>query len=207
MRAGLGWIGKNTCLIGPRGDSGRFIGVVLTDLDPNELRTAPVEAAAERCGSCTACLDACPTGALPEPFFLDSRRCISYLTIEHRGAVPEPLRRKMGEWLFGCDICQEVCPWNRKVSPVSDARLSVDPRYTETSLAQLAALDEVGFRAAFRKTPLARPRRSGMVRNALIAGANIADPELLKQAAELLDDDDPVIAETARWVSDRGGEE
>ncbi len=199
LRAGLGWIGRNTCLIGPRGNSWRFIGVLLTDLElPAAARRLP-----ERCGSCRACLDACPTAALPRPHFVDATRCISYLTIEHRGSIPVELREGMGDWLFGCDICQEVCPWNRRVEAGGAAEFRVDPRYEELSLADLVGLDESAFRERFRKTPLARPKRVGLVRNALIVGANLGDPAVLKAARKLLEDPEESLRETARWVSDR----
>ncbi|MDQ7007170.1 MAG: tRNA epoxyqueuosine(34) reductase QueG [Acidobacteriota bacterium] len=199
LRAGLGWIGKNTCLIGPRGDSWRLIGVVLTDLPP----LPPVPPAADRCGTCRACLDACPTGALPEPYFLDARRCISYLTIEHRGEIEAEMEPAVGDWLFGCDICQEVCPWNRRVVPSGEEALALDPRWSQWSLGALARLDPETWRREFRKTPLGRPRRGGLVRNALVVGANLGDPDVLAAARELVDDEDPQVAATARRVLER----
>jgi epoxyqueuosine reductase len=199
VRAGIGWIGKNTCLIGPGGDSWRFIGVLLTDLP-----LAPTAArAAERCGSCRACLDACPTGAFDGPWQLDARRCISYLTIEHRGTIDPGLRAPMGEWLFGCDVCQEVCPWNRRVEPVADGAFEPSPALTGLSLAEIVRLDEAGFRERFRRTPLGRPKRAGLVRNALIAGANAGDPEVMAAARDLVDDEDDGVRDAARWVLER----
>ena len=197
-RAGVGWIGKNTCLIGPGGDSWRVLGVLLVDFEVPASQRAPL---AERCGSCRACLDACPTDAFPEPWVLDARRCISYLTIEKRGNIPVELRSKMGDWLFGCDVCQEVCPWNRKATGVVDPRFEA-PR-AAPSLAEIARLDEGDFRALFRRTPLARPKRAGLVRNALIAGANAGDAEIVDAARTLVDDDDEVVRETARWVLEK----
>jgi epoxyqueuosine reductase len=202
-RAGLGWFGKNTCLIGPRGDSWRFIGVLLTDLELAETGPPPEE----RCGTCTACLDACPTGAIREPWFVDATSCISYLTIELRGESPPEWRSAIGDWVFGCDVCQEVCPWNRRAVPADEPGLAVDPAYEEISLAELAAMDEQTFRERFRGSPLRRPKRAGMVRNALIVGANIGDPELLSVAGRLVDDPDPGVRDAARWAvgaSDRG---
>ncbi|MDH3284791.1 MAG: tRNA epoxyqueuosine(34) reductase QueG [Acidobacteriota bacterium] len=201
VRAGLGWFGKNTCLIGPDGDSWRFIGVVLTDLP----LPATGEPLTERCGSCRACLDACPTGAIPEPWFVDAGRCISYFTIEQRGAVPEPFREQLGDWLFGCDVCQEVCPWNRRLEPAADDAFAVSDALSRTGLAELIRMSEVEFRDRFRGTPLTRPKRSGMVRNALTVGANTGDPEVIEAARDLVDDEDPVVAETARWVVSRAG--
>ncbi len=195
-RAGLGWFGRNSCLIGPRGNSWRFIGVLLTELDL-PVCAVPVS---ERCGSCTACLDACPTDAFDGPYRVAASRCISYLTIEHRGAIPEELRQGIGDWLFGCDLCQEVCPWNRQVKPGEEPAWRVRPEYEALSLAELAGLDEEGFRAAFRRTPLARSKRAGLVRNALIVGANLGDAELARVAEELVDDPDEGVRDAARWV-------
>ena len=198
-RAGLGWFGKNTCLIGPRGDSWRFIGVLLTDLELSGTGPAPQE----RCGTCTACLDACPTGAIREPWFVDATRCISYLTIELRGPIPREWRPAIGNWLFGCDVCQEVCPWNRKTPPVDEPGLAVDQAYAQISLAELAAMDEATFRESFEGSPLRRPKRAGMVRNALIVGANTGDDEVLRVAARLVDDPDPGVRDAARYALQR----
>jgi epoxyqueuosine reductase len=154
VRAGLGWFGKNTNLIGPRGSSWLLLGQVLTDLD-----LPPDDPATNRCGTCTACIDACPTGAIPSLYLVDSTRCISYLTIELRGAIPAGQRAALGDWALGCDVCQEVCPWNRKTDPVADEAF-LPGRHLETrSLADLVRLDEASFREEFRPTAMERPRR------------------------------------------------
>lgn len=196
VRAGLGWIGRNNCLIGPEGDSWRFIGVALTDL---ELPSSGV-ALTERCGSCRACLDACPTQAIPEPFFVDAGRCISYLTIEHRGAIPLPLRDQIGDWLFGCDVCQEVCPWNQRAAPSGDPYYALRDELAETTLADVAALDVPTFRRTFRQTPQLRPKRAGMVRNALLVGYHERDAAVMEVAKRLVEDPEEAVRETARWV-------
>jgi epoxyqueuosine reductase len=161
-RAGLGWVGKNTMLLHPALGSWFFIGVLLT--------TAPLAhdaALPDRCGTCRACLDACPTGAFVAPYVLDARRCISYLTIEHRGALDPALAAALGRWQFGCDVCQDVCPWNRK-APVTreDAFL---PAVPYPGAAAVAAMDNAAFTRRFADTPLLRPRAEGMRRNARIA--------------------------------------
>ncbi|RMG43850.1 MAG: tRNA epoxyqueuosine(34) reductase QueG [Acidobacteria bacterium] len=197
--AGLGWIGKNTCLIGPRGDSWRFIGILLTDLEP----PPPPPPVRERCGSCRACLDACPTGALPEPWYLDARRCISYLTIEHRGPIPEALREGIGDWLFGCDVCQEVCPWNRRVTPHAGEAFRSRPELERLELEELLAMDDERFRRTFRGSPLRRAKRAGLVRNALIVAANTGARGLLGAVRRLERDPEPAVSETARWAAGR----
>jgi epoxyqueuosine reductase len=164
-RAGLGWIGKNTSVIGSTLGSYFLIGVVLTtaamELD------APV---ADRCGSCTACLEACPTAALVAPYVLDARRCISYLTIEHRGEIPAEFRGALHGWIFGCDICQEVCPWNRKASVARDSELA--PRGSLGELAELRGADDEHLRARFRQSALWRAKAAGLRRNvALVLAA------------------------------------
>jgi len=158
-----------------------------------------------RCAGCAGpCVDACPTGAIPEPWFVDANRCISYLTIEHRGPVPRELHAGIGDWVFGCDVCQEVCPWNRRVDPVAEPAFAARAELEQLTLAELARLDEAGFRERFRGTPLARPKRAGLVRNALIAGANAGDAEVIEAARHLVDDPDPTVRETARAVLSRG---
>ncbi|HVP51955.1 MAG TPA: tRNA epoxyqueuosine(34) reductase QueG [Terriglobales bacterium] len=196
--AGMGWIGKNTCLINQRVGSWLFLGVILTSLE-----LAPDLPAADRCGSCTRCLDACPTQAFVAPRELDATRCISYLTIEKRGAIPEELRPGMGNHVFGCDICQDVCPWNRK-APASQAP-EFQPRQERfhPALAWLGALSEEEFRTAFRGSPIRRARRSGLRRNAVVAMGNSGQRGSVPFLQQLARDPDPVVAEHAEWALKR----
>ncbi len=163
QRAGLGWIGKNTMLIDPDRGSFFFLAAVLTNLD---LEPDP-PFGTDHCGTCTRCLDACPTGAITEPWILDARRCISYLTIEHRGEIAPDLARQLGGWVFGCDICQDVCPWNQKFArEAGDSLLDLDPNLAQVDLRDLLEIDEDEFDRRFGRTPLTRPGREGMKRNA-----------------------------------------
>jgi epoxyqueuosine reductase len=161
--AGLGWIGKNTNLLASELGSYFFIGLVLTTAGLTSDEPHP-----DRCGTCTACLDACPTRAFDGPYLLDARRCIAYLTIEHRGAISEAFHAAIGDWLFGCDICQEVCPWNRH-APMAQ---NVEPGTPPPALETLASMSESEFRERFRGSPLKRARREGLARNAAIVLAN-----------------------------------
>ena len=195
MLAGLGWFGKNTMLLDRRLGSWFFLAALLLDC-PLEY-DAPH--AADYCGTCTACLDACPTGALVEPGVLDARRCISYLTIELRDAVPETRRPGIGSWLFGCDICQEVCPWNRKVKPVPDATFAPCPALNPVELATLFDLDDDAFRARFRHSALWRARRRGLLRNAAIVLGNKPSPGSERALRRGLEDSDPVVREACQW--------
>ena len=195
-RAGLGWIGKNTNLLTPSLGSYFFIGIVLTTAE-----LAFDERLPDRCGTCTACLDACPTGAFVEPYVLDARRCISYLTIEHRGHVPAELRAGVGEWLFGCDVCQDVCPWNRKAEPGHEPALA--PSAEIDSLESLLQLDDVNFRARFRGTAMARTKRAGLLRNAAIVLGNRGNQSAVGALTRALDDRDDVVRQAAAWALER----
>ena len=194
--AGLGWIGKNTNLIAPDLGSCFFIGLVLTTAELACDVRHP-----DRCGTCRACLDACPTGAFVEPYVLDARRCISYLTIEHRGPIPPRDREKTGSWLFGCDVCQEVCPWNRRAPEAPNPALG-GPLPLPTP-GELLALDEAQFRARFRRTALWRARRSGLLRNAALAAANQGDRSAVPALQRAAADADPTVREAAAWALER----
>jgi epoxyqueuosine reductase len=195
-RAGLGWFGKNTMLLNRRLGSYVFLGALLLDL---ELRPDPPHDTTH-CGTCTACLDACPTQAFAAPGQLDTRRCISYLTIELRGPVPSELRPGLGDWLFGCDVCQEVCPWNRKATPGAEPALAPRPDLVALDPAELLSLSEEEFRHRFRNTALTRPRRRGLLRNAALVLGNRGDPAALPALRRALDDPEPLVREAAQWA-------
>lgn len=197
-RAGLGWVGKNTMLINPRRGSYFFLAAVLTDL---ELQS-DTPFTRSHCGTCTACLDACPTKAFPEPFVLDATRCISYLTIELRSDIPAELREPMGNWLYGCDICQEVCPWNRKGSP-DPVQFPHDPDLEWLDPVELLGLDADAFRVRFKKTSLFRNRRAGLLRNAAIVLGNIGDKRALPALEKALTDSAELIRGAAAWAIER----
>jgi epoxyqueuosine reductase len=195
-RAGLGWIGKNTMLLNPRLGSWFVLGALLVDLDLDP--TPPFEAG--HCGTCTACLDACPTGAFAGPYQLDARRCISYLTIELKGDVPEAQRPAVGDWLFGCDVCQEVCPWNHKALPGHPA-LAPRGDLALVDAAELLGLSAEAFRARFEGTALyPRPGRPGVLRNAALVLGNTGDAGALPALRRALDDAEPAVREAAAWA-------
>jgi len=193
--AGVGWIGKNTCILNQKLGSWLFLGVILTSLE-----VAPDLPAPDRCGSCTRCIDACPTNAFIAPYQLDSNRCISYLTIEKRGIIPEELRAGMGPHVFGCDICQDVCPWNRK-SPSACAE-EFQPRegLMNPALEWLAQMTPEEFQQRFRGSPVRRSKRSGLRRNAVVAMGNSGNPRFVPVLEDISRDDDAVVAEHARWA-------
>jgi epoxyqueuosine reductase len=232
-RAGLGWLGKNTLLLNAKLGSWFFLGAILTTLDIPPTLGAAESPAPDLCGSCTRCIDACPTGALVEPYVMDARLCISYLTIELRASIPEPLREPMGRHVFGCDICQDVCPWNRR-APVTEAaefqprtfshpaenksRELANSAATDTEeeslflprLEWLAAMNEEQFRAVFRESPVKRTKWRGLVRNACIALGNSAPVSGTAEhgsVSELLKrlsaSADPLISESAQWAFSR----
>jgi epoxyqueuosine reductase len=193
--AGLGAWGKNTCLLHPEHGSWFFLGEVVTDLD------LPADAPRlDMCGSCTACLDACPTGALPAPYVLDATRCISYLTIEVKGPIPADRRAGLGRHVFGCDICQDVCPWNRRRRVRGPAEFEARPGLVSPDLAELALLDDEAFRARFRKSPVKRAKRRGLLRNVAVALGNAGDPRHRPALERLAADADSVVSEHARWA-------
>jgi epoxyqueuosine reductase len=196
--AGVGWLGKNTCLINQKIGSWLFLGVIVTSLELTPDLPAP-----DRCGTCTRCIDACPTQAFIAPHQLDSNKCISYLTIEKRGSIPEKLRTGMGHQVFGCDICQDVCPWNRK-APASD-KAEFQPRegLVNPALDWLAEISEEEFREKFRGSPIKRTKRNGLRRNALIAIGNTKDRSLLPVVDRAINDPDATISDAARWAREQ----
>ncbi len=198
--AGLGWFGKNTLLINRRLGSDLFLAALLTDcdLEPDEPHQT------QHCGSCTRCLDVCPTGAFPEPYVLDATKCISYLTIELRNAIiPEPLRAGMGDWLFGCDECQTVCPWTSKAPATQVPDFAARPALANRPLTEWLALTPDEFTDQLGPTPLSRPGWNGIIRNACIAAGNSGDAAYLPLLKQLTSSADSIVSETAHWAIDR----
>jgi epoxyqueuosine reductase len=195
-RAGLGWFGKNAMLLNKQQGSYFFLGALLLDL---ELRADPVHETSH-CGTCTACLDACPTQAFLGPGVLDSRRCISYLTIELKDQVPEELRPGLGDWVFGCDVCQEVCPWNRKAPPGKEPAFGARPDLDPVDPEELLRLSEEGFRRRFHGTALMRSKRRGLLRNAALVLGNRGDPAALPALEGALHDPEALVREAAAWA-------
>jgi epoxyqueuosine reductase len=193
--AGVGWIGKNTCIINQKNGSWLFLGVILTSLE-----LAPDVPAPDRCGTCTRCIEACPTSAILAPYQLDSNKCISYLTIEKRGSIPEDLRVGMGRHVFGCDICQDVCPWNRKAPASTAPEFEPRPGLVNPALAWLAEMSAEEFRAVFRGSPIRRTKRSGLRRNVAIAMGNSGSRQFLPLLDQLAADEDESVAESAQWA-------
>jgi len=198
QRAGLGWQGKHTNLLSRTHGNWLFLGTILTaaEIEPDTAET-------EHCGRCTACLDACPTNAFPAPFQLDARRCLSYLTIEFADPWPEEFRIATGSRIYGCDDCLAVCPWNKFAQEAREMRLLPRPALESPPLAELAALDDPGFRALFAKSPVKRIGRDRFIRNVLYAIGNSGDPTLRVCAERLIDDPAPVVRDAATWAVGR----
>jgi len=196
--AGLGWQGKHTNLVSREIGNWFFLGAIFTTLalDPDAAET-------DHCGSCRACLDICPTDAFPSPYRLDARRCISYLTIEHKGPVDPELRPLMGNRIYGCDDCLAVCPWNKFAQTAAEARYFARVELQRPRLADLAELDDAGFRSLFAGSPIKRIGRNRFVRNVLYAIGNSSDPTLCPSAERLKSDPDPVVADAAHWAEMR----
>jgi epoxyqueuosine reductase len=194
-RAGLGWQGKHTNLVSRQYGSWLFLGAIFTTLElPFD------EPEADHCGSCSACLDVCPTKAFDAPYKLDPRRCISYLTIEHKGPIPRELRAAMGNRIFGCDDCLAVCPWNKFAQEGREAKLSARQALQRPVLGELLELDEAGFRDLFRKSPVKRTGRDRFIRNVLIAIGNSGDPALAIKVEAQLNDVSPLVRGAAVWA-------
>jgi epoxyqueuosine reductase len=197
-QSGLGWIGKNTCVIHQQLGSWLLLGVIVTSISVPPH--AVPELAADRCGTCTRCIDACPTEALVAPREMDASRCIAYLTIEKKGQIPEELRAGMGRQVFGCDICQDVCPWNRRAPIAVKPGMEARPELVNPALQWLASLDAAGFRGSFKGSPLERTRRKRLHRNVAIAMGNSHDKSFLPQLEVWALSEDEVLAEGARWA-------
>ena len=198
QRAGLGWIGKNTCLINPAGGSYFLLAEIFLDLELEPDRPFTTD----QCGTCTRCLDACPTGCILSDRTLDAGRCISYLTIELKEGMPPELRPLTGDWVFGCDICQMVCPWNRFASPEGDPVFRGDPDTRQPEPVGELALTTQDFNRKFKDSPVRRAKRRGYERNVAVALGNIGSAEDLPALQVLLDDPDPMVREHALWATD-----
>jgi epoxyqueuosine reductase len=194
-RAGLGWQGKHTNLVSRQYGSWLFLGAIFTTLELPDDQAEP-----DSCGSCRACLDICPTAAFPAPYRLDARRCISYLTIEHKGPIPRDLRAAIGNRIYGCDDCLAVCPWNKFASQGREAKLSARDALRAPRLADLARLNDAQFRTLFSNTSIKRTGRDRFVRNVLIAIGNSTDASLAVEAEKLLDDASPLVRGAAVWA-------
>ena len=194
-KAGIGWQGKHTNLVSRQFGSWLFLGEIFTTLD-----LPPDDGETDHCGACRRCLDACPTQAFPAPYRLDARRCISYLTIENKGPIPQPFRRAMGNRIYGCDDCLAVCPWNKFASRTAEYAFLPRAELTAPRLADLAELDDAGFRALFSGSPIKRIGRDRFVRNVLTALGNSGDPAHVARIEALLDDAAPLVRGAAVWA-------
>jgi epoxyqueuosine reductase len=194
-KAGLGWQGKHTNLVSRNHGSWLFLGTILTDaaIEPNIAEI-------DHCGTCRACLDICPTNAFPAPYQLDARRCISYLTIEHKGPIAFEFRKAIGNRIYGCDDCLAVCPWNKFASVASEAKLQARADLKSPTLAELLKLDDAHFRALFSGSPIKRIGRDRFIRNVLIAAGNSADVNLINQLIDLLNDTSPLVRGAVIWA-------
>ena len=200
-RSGLGWIGKHSNLITEDRGSWFFLSELVMDRDVEPDGPEP----ANRCGKCTDCLTACPTGAIVEPYVVDARRCISYLTIELKGSIPRELRPLVGEWIFGCDVCQDVCPWNRFAVPVDEPRFRVSEARFDGDPADFLRLTDEEFRARFEGSPVRRAGRDGFLRNVCVSLGNRGDPAAIPPLTRALTDESPLVREHAAWALGRLG--
>ena len=202
--AGIGWVGKNTCVINQELGSWIFLGVIVTSLEYSDfVHDEQLAIAPDRCGTCARCIDACPTEAIVAPRQLDASRCIAYFTIEKRGEIPVEMREKIGRHVFGCDICQDVCPWNRKAPVTANPDFQADPELVNADLSDLAHISAQEFRDRFRASPISRAKHSGLLRNVAVAMGNSGRTDYLDQLEELANSADPVVAEHARWAIER----
>ncbi len=194
--AGLGWVGKNTLLLNRRWGSYFFLAALLTDLE------LPADEPDDKnfCGTCTACLDSCPTAAFPSPFVLDARRCISYLTIEHRDPIELELQSQLAGWVFGCDVCQQVCPWNRRVPASSEPEFAPREDLARFHVLEVLELSDEAFRQRFRGTPLWRAKRRGLLRNAILIAGTRRIPQARAALARLCEDEEELLRGAARWA-------
>lgn len=196
LRAGLGWQGKNTCLLHPQAGSFFFLAAIITSLDLGAEADAPLP---DRCGTCTRCIQACPTQALT-PYQMDASRCLAYLNIELRGPIPEPFRAALGDNLLGCDICQDVCPWNRRAPRTEVPEFQPRPGLFAPLLEELAELSEAGYREKFRGSAVKRAKYAGLRRNLALAMGNSGNPGFAPRLERWTQDPDPVLAEHASWA-------
>ena len=194
QRAGIGWTGKNTCIINKNCGSFFFLSEIVST-----LKLPPDEPATDHCGTCTKCIDACPTDAFPEPYVMNASRCISYLTIEHKSSIPKQLRSKIGNWVYGCDICQDVCPWNKRASFSNEPAYKSRKDFDKPPLIEWMQLNKEEFKKKFRKNPAKRPKRRGLLRNVAVALGNSGSQSSVPSLIVALTDEEPLIRSHAAW--------